>query len=356
MEDVVRRELRMDAREIDALMQRLDAELTRGGASDKRRNERYATKGRSVTVEFLTPGERVAHHVPVRNLSRTGLAFLLGQFVYNGTPCRVRLVSEFNREFALGAKIVRCRYLKGTRSVHEVAAHFDEPIVLEMFERRAARVAVLVAENEPMQRSILTTFLKKNGADTTIVADSQAALDAVSAQSFDLLLVNAQLPAPSGLAVPRALRERGVFLPVVALSETHDADIRRSCIAAGCVDFLVKPVTPEAVARLIDRMRAQPLYSTLVNDVGMRELIDEFVGSVLKAVRELEQAYAAQDLAQLALVSRTLRTNAGSLGFDVIATACAGLEQSLAGGVDASAVADRLNALALLCCRVRRVE
>jgi CheY-like chemotaxis protein len=59
------------------------------------------------------------------------------------------------------------------------------------------------------------------------------------------------MPRLSGMEATRALRARGVETPVVALTANAFEDDRRACLAAGMDDFLVKPLSPEALRRAL---------------------------------------------------------------------------------------------------------
>jgi CheY-like chemotaxis protein len=97
------------------------------------------------------------------------------------------------------------------------------------------------------------TLLRREGATTQHVESGEAALEALARESFDLVLMDVRMPGLSGLEATRALRARGVETPVVALTANAFEDDRRACLDAGMDDFLVKPLSPEALRVALSR-------------------------------------------------------------------------------------------------------
>jgi CheY-like chemotaxis protein len=118
---------------------------------------------------------------------------------------------------------------------------------------RAPGVRVLLAEDNPINAMLARALLTREGCSVEHVTGGEAALDAASRGGFDLVLMDVRMPGLSGVDAARALRERGVKTPVVALTANAFEDDRRTCLAAGMDDFLVKPLSPEALRRALTR-------------------------------------------------------------------------------------------------------
>ncbi len=110
---------------------------------------------------------------------------------------------------------------------------------------------VLLAEDNPINAMLARTLLAREGCDVEHVADGAAALEALAGGGYDLVLMDVRMPRLSGMEATRALRARGVETPVVALTANAFEDDRRACLAAGMDDFLVKPLSPEALRRAL---------------------------------------------------------------------------------------------------------
>lgn len=112
---------------------------------------------------------------------------------------------------------------------------------------------VLVLEDEPQMRSMLTDNLEFEGYRVTAVATGEEALQAVSGRRFALLLVDVMLPGISGFDVCQQLRARGMHVPIVVLTaRTHEQDRVRG-LDLGADDYVSKPFS---VRELLARVRA----------------------------------------------------------------------------------------------------
>ncbi|HSW17320.1 MAG TPA: PAS-domain containing protein [Ramlibacter sp.] len=108
---------------------------------------------------------------------------------------------------------------------------------------QASPARLLLVEDNPVNRLVATALLTRLGyADVTTANDGQVALDLCSAQSFDLILMDCQMPVMDGFEATRRLRAAGFDRPIIALTAgavTHDRD---RCLAMGMNDYLAKPI------------------------------------------------------------------------------------------------------------------
>lgn len=120
----------------------------------------------------------------------------------------------------------------------------------------AAGQRVLLAEDNPINAMLARILLEREGAVVERVTSGGEALTALENGRYDLVLMDLRMPGLDGLAATRALRARGVTTPVVALTADAFEDDRRSCLAAGMDDFLVKPLTPDTLRAALLRWTA----------------------------------------------------------------------------------------------------
>jgi len=137
----------------------------------------------------------------------------------------------------------------------KTVAHDDDRIAPR--PARAAPTAggarVLLAEDNPINAMLARTLLRREGAETHHVEGGEAALEALMTGDYDLILMDVRMPGLGGLEATRALRARGVETPVVALTANAFEDDRRACLEAGMDDFLIKPLSPEALRLALAR-------------------------------------------------------------------------------------------------------
>jgi CheY-like chemotaxis protein len=136
------------------------------------------------------------------------------------------------------------------------AAAAPTPIVTRhsLAEARPQAVRILVAEDNPVNQTVIRSLLKKLGyAAVELVTDGQEAVDKALAEPFDIILMDCQMPRLDGYEATRALRSAGVALPIVAVTASAmDQEIER-CFAVGMNDVLPKPVTLAALGRCIEK-------------------------------------------------------------------------------------------------------
>jgi CheY-like chemotaxis protein len=117
----------------------------------------------------------------------------------------------------------------------------------------AGGLRLLLAEDNPINALLARTLLRREGAEVDHVETGEAALDALQRGAYDIVLMDVRMPGLGGLEATRALRARGVTTPVVALTANAFEDDRRACLQAGMNDFLVKPLSPEALGAALAR-------------------------------------------------------------------------------------------------------
>jgi CheY-like chemotaxis protein len=129
--------------------------------------------------------------------------------------------------------------------------------------RAGARLAVLLAEDHPINRKVIQAMLG-DGVELTVAGDGQQALDAFSIQAFDVVLMDTHMPVMDGLTAIRAIRalerERGgARTPIVSLTADAMPQQVDAVLAAGADLHVSKPITGESLFCALDacaRLRA----------------------------------------------------------------------------------------------------
>jgi DNA-binding response OmpR family regulator len=146
---------------------------------------------------------------------------------------------------------------------------------------------VLVVDDEPMVRDVLSRYLTRDGFEVETAADGEAALAAFEAERPDLILLDLMLPRVDGFEVFRRLREGGAASPVIMLTARGEVTDRIVGLEIGADDYVSKPFSPkEVVARVRAVLRrsraaadgddAAPLrFGELALDARTREVTRE---------------------------------------------------------------------------------
>jgi PAS domain S-box-containing protein len=206
---------------------------------------------------------------------------------------------------------------------------------------------VLVVDDGETNRKLIQFVLGRAGAKVFSVENGQEAVERASAEPFDLILMDMQMPIMDGYQATRELRARGLNVPIIALTANAMKGDEVECRKAGCSGYLAKPldldlllltvtralssakqtpVAPMQVTRTVAPkdvttstgtvVRADRLVSTLpLQDADFREIVAHFVNQLGERLQAIEEAFEARDLAAVAKLSHWLRGTGGSVGF-----------------------------------------
>ncbi len=130
--------------------------------------------------------------------------------------------------------------------------------------RRRFAGRVLVVEDHPVNRRLLVRMLASRGIDAATVVNGREALAALQTQSFDLVLMDCQMPDMDGYEATRSYRARedaSSHLPIVATTAHAFDEDRARCQAAGMDAYLSKPIDPSALDAILAKYLAPSLES-----------------------------------------------------------------------------------------------
>ncbi len=120
--------------------------------------------------------------------------------------------------------------------------------------------AILLAEDSPDNQLLISSFLRKLGAEVEIGENGRRALDmALAAESsgapFDLVLMDMQMPELDGYEATRQLRAAGYPRPIIALTANAMGGDVQKCLNAGCNAYASKPINrPRLVAQILEQL------------------------------------------------------------------------------------------------------
>lgn len=126
---------------------------------------------------------------------------------------------------------------------------------------------VLVVDDRPEMRSLFRYFIEGAGGRVSTAEDSRTAVEAVrraetEGQPIDVILMDIQTPGSDGYEATRNLRAGGFANAITALTASAMKTDRENCLAAGCNDYLTKPVQPDELIELIGRYCTPNLASS----------------------------------------------------------------------------------------------
>ena len=215
---------------------------------------------------------------------------------------------------------------------------------------------ILLAEDNPINREIISAMLATKGHVVTSVADGASAVEAVkTGAGFDIVLMDVQMPYLDGLAATAQIRqsERAQGrdrIPIVGLTANAMADDVRGCLDAGMDGHVAKPIDWTCLFDAIDdamiastarrKVRARTsgvhvlddtMLETLAHVIGperLSKLLADFALDLDRRLAGLDQATTAD----LASATHALKSLAGQLGFAQLSRLCADIEQEARKG------------------------
>jgi PAS domain S-box-containing protein len=115
---------------------------------------------------------------------------------------------------------------------------------------------VLVAEDNPVNQEVATGMLEALGCRVDIAANGREALDRAQRVSYDVILMDCQMPEMDGFEATRCIREQvpaGDRVPIIALTAHALVEDRQRCLDAGMDDYLSKPFSLDAMRAVLRR-------------------------------------------------------------------------------------------------------
>ncbi len=224
---------------------------------------------------------------------------------------------------------------------------------------------VLVVDDGQENRDLATLVLEQVGLTVEQAENGKLGADRALAETFDVILMDIQMPVMDGNAATRYLREQGLQTPIVALTAHAMKGFEQEIEAAGFTGFMTKPIDIdgliEMLAELLGGRRVEDgtksdfpampvaaapaasppadaeaaLVSRLPADnPAFREIIRKFVARLDEQLKSMEQAWGARNFEELANLAHWLKGSGGTVGFDAFTEPAARLEQLARAGCE----------------------
>ena len=345
------RSIRLDEPDIQAVLDVLDRSSE--AARTQETPPRYRYRIPSLHLDLWVPGAPTSssYAVPSRWLSQTGLCCLHGMFVHQGTVARVNLITLYGTWDEVDGWVQQCRYISG--HVHELELRFVHRIDPSLYCAEAVACRVLLVEDDQLTARMIGAWLNQLNAAVEHVVDGQEAVERVAQKTYDLVLMDLDLPVMDGFKAARTLRNGGYCGRIAAISAMSTPKIQSMCIQCGCDLFLAKPFCRDDLADLLASLREEPIFSTLPYADSVGELISDFVKELPLQVRKLQDAVAGGDVKASQTAVRMLKSQGSTYGFDCVTTAAAAIEAALNQGISSPELRQRVQELRRICSRIR---
>ena len=126
---------------------------------------------------------------------------------------------------------------------------------INIIEPESINKQILVVEDNDINQQIVKELLEKKGFKVTIANNGKDSITQLKLKSFDLVLMDLQMPVMDGFEATKYIKSNKLFqkLPVIAMTaHAFDTD-RQKCIQAGMIDFVIKPINPDNLYSTINK-------------------------------------------------------------------------------------------------------
>jgi len=140
----------------------------------------------------------------------------------------------------------------------KASAKQTHPVLVTRYSLREhrPRLEILLAEDNAVNQALAVRLLEKRGHSVTVATDGREALAALEKQTFQLILMDVQMPGMDGLEATAAIRARekltGKRLPIVAMTAHAMKGDEERCLTAGMDAYIAKPIRAAELFRVIE--------------------------------------------------------------------------------------------------------
>ena len=177
---------------------------------------------------------------------------------------------------------------------------------------QADSVNVLLVEDNYVNVKLTTTLLKNRGWNVATASNGLKALIALEKNSFDIILMDVQMPQMDGMEATRRIRmqekERGGHVPIVAMTAYAMREDRDRCLQAGMDDYVSKPINSKELFAVMERLLGlnPPKDPAAKGSVLLLERMLEVLGGDVRELCELIGDYLAECPNQMACIHDAL--------------------------------------------------
>ncbi|QDK38694.1 PAS domain-containing hybrid sensor histidine kinase/response regulator [Bdellovibrio sp. NC01] len=204
---------------------------------------------------------------------------------------------------------------------------------------------ILVAEDQPVNQRVVTSYLNKLGLEVEIAGNGAIALDKAKQGQYDLIFMDCQMPVMNGFDSTKEIRRfesdsNKTATPIIALTANAASSEEHLYKEAGMNDYLAKPLElprliqtlqkwlkPQEQADVIDLKVLRKLQTYMVKDQSLASaLIVDFESTAPNLIGEMKEALSSEDLQRLSESAHALKSTSATLGAHQLAEICQQLE------------------------------
>lgn len=242
---------------------------------------------------------------------------------------------------------------------------------VKLFTNSKARI--LIAEDNRINQKVTLGILGKMGLRSDIVSDGSEAIKALKSIPYDLVLMDVQMPEVDGFEATREIRNpqsdvQNHAIPIIAMTAYALQGDREKCLNAGMNDYVSKPVSPQDLARVLEKwlpgekdegssssalqpsafiphppsaiLQPSPavfdqagMMTRMMNDANLaRRVVESFMAEFPKQLEKTRLCLAAADARCVGLEAHNIKGAAANIGGDALSNLADEMEQAAEAG------------------------
>ena len=174
-----------------------------------------------------------------RSFGGTGLGLAISKRILELQNSSLKVISEEGK----GAMFYFVQTFK------KIAADAIQSEVKNVFtkekEMRLSGFSILLVEDNDLNVMVAQSFLKNWGAEVDVAKDGKQALDILDVDKHQLILMDLHMPVMDGFEASKNIREKGINIPIIALTANNKKDVEKQVKRVGINDIIVKPFLPD---------------------------------------------------------------------------------------------------------------
>jgi CheY-like chemotaxis protein/HPt (histidine-containing phosphotransfer) domain-containing protein len=245
---------------------------------------------------------------------------------------------------------------------HEISLTPSETREQEVVQWRFPDARVLVVDDGSENRELVRIILEEAGLAVDEAENGQIGADMAGMNVYDAILMDVQMPVMDGFTATRLLRQRGLYIPIIALTANAMKGFEQDCLDAGYSNYLTKPINidqfMDMIAEVLHGERIQgetgspaisnssdssitdsapqpqsesplpkPVVSRLAGNAKFHKPILSFLNKLQDQIAKMDLALQNSELDELAGLAHWLKGAGGTVGYDDFTEPSAELER-----------------------------
>lgn len=246
--------------------------------------------------------------------------------------------------------------LKGvTKTDLKVSKHAPQDLFIP--NKKLQDLRILLVEDGADNQILMAHVLETSGARVASAVNGAEALKMASENQYDLVLMDMQMPILDGYEATKQLLAKGYSTPIVALTANAMRGERETCLAAGCVEYISKPVKANVLVDTVAKFAKKKdltfpevsQRSELYDDPIVGPLVGQFVQNLPKRVAALRDAERRADWPAISNLAHQLAGSSGGYGFSEMGKEAARIEAYAKNRVNTQVLAKSIARFGSLC-------